>query len=68
MTVRDFATCRETAIRVPTIPRGDLDADQRTGSRDVWVRGERHASDHAPAWIELASEVFNASKSKRRAD
>ena len=35
---------------------------------DTWVRGEAHASDHAPAWIELASEALKASKSKRRAD
>ncbi len=35
---------------------------------DVWVRGEPHASDHAPAWIEVASEVPKPRKSKRRAD
>jgi exodeoxyribonuclease-3 len=34
---------------------------------DVWVRGEPHASDHAPAWIELASEVFKA-RARRRSD
>ena len=27
---------------------------QKTGV-DKWVRGEEHASDHAPAWIEIAT-------------
>jgi exodeoxyribonuclease-3 len=35
---------------------------------DTWVRGEPHASDHAPAWIELASGIRKATGSKRRAD
>jgi exodeoxyribonuclease-3 len=29
---------------------------------DRWVRGEPHASDHAPTWIELASEGFKAGR------
>jgi exodeoxyribonuclease-3 len=28
----------------------------RAAGVDRWVRGEPHASDHAPAWIELAAE------------
>ncbi len=40
----------------------------KTSGVDLWVRGEPHASDHAPAWIELANDVFKASKSKRQAD
>jgi exodeoxyribonuclease-3 len=35
---------------------------------DVWVRGEPHASDHAPAWIELERARFKATKSRRQAD
>jgi exodeoxyribonuclease III len=35
---------------------------------DTWVRGEPHASDHAPAWIELASGIRKVTGSKRRAD
>jgi len=39
----------------------------KTAGVDTWVRGEAHASDHAPAWIELASEAVKARKSKRPA-
>lgn len=28
----------------------------RGGGVDRWVRGEEHASDHAPAWVELAEQ------------
>jgi exodeoxyribonuclease-3 len=36
---------------------------ERTGV-DRWVRGEPHASDHAPAWIELAAPKRKAAKSR----
>ena len=32
----------------------DLTGRLRDGGVDRWVRGEENASDHAPAWIELA--------------
>ena len=35
----------------------------RAASVDRWVRGEPHASDHAPTWVELADAVTPAAKS-----
>jgi exodeoxyribonuclease-3 len=34
---------------------------------DTWVRGEPHASDHAPAWIELAAEKEAKAPAKKTA-
>jgi exodeoxyribonuclease III len=36
----------------------------RDAGVDRWVRGEPHASDHAPAWIELKPPGTGASKSR----
>ena len=33
---------------------------------DKWVRGEPHASDHVPTWIEFANEAFQLSSLRRR--
>ncbi|MBC3195829.1 DNA ligase D [Pseudomonas poae] len=32
---------------------------------DAWVRGEEHASDHAPTWIELSSRKTRAKKTPK---
>jgi bifunctional non-homologous end joining protein LigD len=34
---------------------------------DTWVRGEEHASDHAPAWIQLASTRKKSTKASKDA-
>ena len=40
----------------------------RDANVDRWVRGEPHASDHAPTWVELADEAAQpATPAKRRA-
>lgn len=33
---------------------------------DAWVRGEEHASDHAPTWIEISSRKSSAKKAPKR--
>jgi exodeoxyribonuclease-3 len=33
---------------------------------DSWVRGEEHASDHAPTWIELGAAVAKPARSPRK--
>jgi exodeoxyribonuclease-3 len=40
-------------------------AQLREANVDRWVRGEPHASDHAPAWVTLAPARAPASKKKR---
>jgi len=33
---------------------------------DAWVRGEEHASDHAPTWIEISSRQTRSRKKPKR--
>ena len=37
-------------------------AQLRSGGVDRWVRGEAHASDHAPTWIELGADAPRSNK------
>jgi hypothetical protein len=36
----------------------------RSAGVDTWVRGEEHASDHAPAWIDV--ELKTTAKTRKR--
>ena len=44
----------------------DLAERLQDGGVDRWVRGEENASDHAPAWIELADGLPHRPYSKHR--
>jgi bifunctional non-homologous end joining protein LigD len=35
---------------------------------DAWVRGEEHASDHAPTWIEISESQTKPKRSSKKAD
>ncbi len=45
-------------MKIATFNVNGVRKNLKAAGVDVWVRGEPHASDHAPAWIELASELL----------
>jgi hypothetical protein len=50
----------------PKTPRAEVDGRRASGIPLRQVRGREHASDHAPAWIEIADAKAMVPRRGRR--